>query len=270
MTNNTTLTISQSNNTAQNQGQNTFDLSIFEIVDGKVNLTKICQHFGKNINDWTKTQSAKRYIKAFSLKKADTNIIVSLKGGNNAQGSWTPYREVALKLAEWISVDFEIWASEQIDTLLQTGKVELPKPQGILDTSRAMATQMLALVEQLEQEQKENQQKQLMLEAKQEVLESVVTMKAKQFKTVNAGMKADIGKEINVLVAKLYASQAEGDYQRMHTMARDDYNSQADAGQYYLGAKQTSYESNSLYLNWLRNQAKPNLLQRVSNFVIRN
>lgn len=33
-----------------------FDLSMFEVKDGKVNLTKICKHFNKNINDWSKTQ----------------------------------------------------------------------------------------------------------------------------------------------------------------------------------------------------------------------
>lgn len=105
-----------------------FDISIFEIEGGKINLTKICQYFGKNINDWTKTKQTQVFLRAFAEKKAETNIIVSLKGGNGEQGSWTKYREVAIKLAQWISPEFEVFCMEKLDELFRTGKTEL-KPQ---------------------------------------------------------------------------------------------------------------------------------------------
>lgn len=42
-----------------------FDVSVFEIQDGKVNLTKICQSFGKDVNNWLRLKSTKEFFIAF-------------------------------------------------------------------------------------------------------------------------------------------------------------------------------------------------------------
>jgi len=111
----------------------TFDTSVFEVVNGQINLTKICKHFSKNINDWTKTKQTKAFLAIFASSKAETNIILSVKGGDGEQGSWTSYREVALKLAQWISPEFEVFCIQKLDELFQKGKTEL-KPTKELTT----------------------------------------------------------------------------------------------------------------------------------------
>lgn len=115
-----------------------FDISIFEIDKEKqlVNLTKICQYFGKNINQWKRLPNTKRFFRAFFFKNPECDNYIVVNGGDFSKGTWGS-RRIALKLAEWISVDFEVWANEQLDTLLQTGKVELksiaPEPKSIVE-----------------------------------------------------------------------------------------------------------------------------------------
>ena len=106
--------------------QNLFDLLIFEIVDGKVNLTKICNHFGKRIDHWLKSQTTQRFLEAYKAITPNGGI-ETIKGGSGEQGTFGD-RRIALKLAEWISVEFELFANEKLDELLQTGKATLALP----------------------------------------------------------------------------------------------------------------------------------------------
>ena len=119
-----------------------FDISIFEIDQekGMVNLTKIADYFGKRVSDWRQKGSTKKFLRAFFFKNPEPQNLVVVNGGDYGNGTWAS-RKLALKFAEWISVDFEIYANEVIDTLFRTGKVEL-QPQ-----------QPLSLTEVLEQSQ---------------------------------------------------------------------------------------------------------------------
>lgn len=103
-----------------------FDPSIFEVVDGKVNLTKICQHFGKRLDVWLKTKSTKDFLKSYSKVTPNGGIQVIL-GKDKEQGTFGT-RQVALKLAQWISPEFEVFCIQKLDELFQTGKTELNKP----------------------------------------------------------------------------------------------------------------------------------------------
>lgn len=109
------------NNNAQNQVQ--FDLSIFEVVDQKVNLTKMANNFGKEIRRWLQNPTTKKFISSLEADDGKSVIAIS-KGGNGEQGTFGT-REVALKVAQWISPDFEVFCIKKLDTLFQTGKVEL-------------------------------------------------------------------------------------------------------------------------------------------------
>lgn len=124
-----------------------FDLSIFEVIDGKVNLTKICQHFGKRLDVWLKTKSTQRFLDAYMLTPNGGSIISSTSNGQE-KGTFGD-RKIALKLAEWISVDFEIWANDKLDTLLRTGKFELQKPQTTLDLLKLAVSELEASQKQI-------------------------------------------------------------------------------------------------------------------------
>jgi phage antirepressor YoqD-like protein len=104
-----------------------FDLSIFEVVNGKVNLTKICKHFGKDINEWKRLPNTQRFLTAYTKKDQGLGLSQTL-GKGKEQGTFGD-RRIALKLAEWISVEFELFANEKLDELLQTGKTEIVSQQ---------------------------------------------------------------------------------------------------------------------------------------------
>lgn len=102
-----------------------FDISIFEIDQekGLVNLTKIAEHFSKKVFDWKRLPATQRFLTAFFRKNPERENLATVQGGNK-QGTWAS-RKIALKFAEWISVDFEIYCNEKLDELFQTGKTEL-------------------------------------------------------------------------------------------------------------------------------------------------
>lgn len=137
--------------------EESFDISMFEIdkETQMVNITKIAQFFGKNVNDWYKTAQTQSFFNSFRKKYGDTNIILSVKGGGQykTQGTWV-HRKIAIKFASWINSDFEVWCNDQLDTLFQTGSVSLNTqhviPQTYADALFLAANQQLQIQEQAE------------------------------------------------------------------------------------------------------------------------
>jgi hypothetical protein len=67
--------------------QITFSPLIFEFKNVQINLTKICQHFNKNISDWTKTKQTKAFLTSFANTKNEMNICISVKDSDSKQGT---------------------------------------------------------------------------------------------------------------------------------------------------------------------------------------
>jgi hypothetical protein len=110
----------------------TFDTSVFEVVNGQINLTKICQHFHKRLDVWLKTKQTKAFLASYSVLTPNGGITVNIGNNGKEQGTFGN-REIALKLAQWISPDFEVFCIQKLDELFQTGKTEL-KPTKELTT----------------------------------------------------------------------------------------------------------------------------------------
>ncbi len=157
---------------------NNFDPSIFQVVDGLVNLTKIAKHFGRRLDKWKNSDSTKEYLIEYELQNPNTQngqsgCLLIKKGGNGIQGTFAP-REVALEFARWISPKFQVWANKQIDTLLQTGKVELKLNQNPITLPQTYLQALEALVEA----EKTKEALQLKLEAQKDDVEFAQTLKA--------------------------------------------------------------------------------------------
>lgn len=106
--------------------EGTFDISIFEIdkEKGMVNLTKIAKHFGKEVRRWLANPSTKAFLEA--IKSADGKSVTTQNVGNNGKEQGTfGTREVALKLAQWISPEFEVFCIKKLDELFQKGEAKL-------------------------------------------------------------------------------------------------------------------------------------------------
>jgi len=104
-----------------------FNSVSFEIdkEKGLVNLTSIAKAFGKSINDWSKTKQTIELIEAYRVNNYDTNIFLTIKGGDNKeQGTWV-CRELALDFCQWISIKFKVYCIKKLDELFQTGAATL-------------------------------------------------------------------------------------------------------------------------------------------------
>lgn len=107
----------------------------FKVVDGVVyaNANKMAEAFGGRIklDNWKRSENTKRYIDALQEKALrenyDTKLILVKQGGkSNEQGTWI-HEKLILSFARYLNVDFEIWADEQIATLLREGEVSISK-----------------------------------------------------------------------------------------------------------------------------------------------
>lgn len=93
----------------------------YDVPGGYVNATQMCKACGKAWADYAKIDSTKTYWEALS---ADMNLcisalIISIKGGNNkqVQGTWV-HPEIAIDLAQWVSVEFRIWANRTLKKVI--------------------------------------------------------------------------------------------------------------------------------------------------------
>lgn len=104
--------------------------------------TRMCQMYGKRVNNFLRIESTQRYLSALSKKLsipieieksamtenqgAEPNaLIYKVKGGEVDQsGTWV-HQRVALKLAAWLNEDFEVWVYGVIEELMTTGQVKM-------------------------------------------------------------------------------------------------------------------------------------------------
>lgn len=94
-------------------------------ADGWINATVAAAQFGKEPAQWLRLDSTKEYIERLSERMEKSNVgkshitLVTTRRGNTANsGTWL-HPKLAVKFARWLSVDFEIWCDEQIDSLVR-------------------------------------------------------------------------------------------------------------------------------------------------------
>ena len=97
-----------------------------------VNATQMAKAFGKQPNDWLKTEQAQRMIEAIAKTNifglADNQLVVTIKGGNNPEerGTWM-HEDVALVFAQWLSPEFYLWCNNRIKELIKNGVSNIRK-----------------------------------------------------------------------------------------------------------------------------------------------
>ena len=220
------------------KNNNDFDISIFEIDKQKnlVNITKIAKAFNKKVNDWLRLTTTKRFLEAFFAKNPMRENLATVKGGNN-QGTWVS-KKLAIKFSEWISVEFEIFANEQLDKLFNNQT--MPKKLSIQDILKLNTL----TIQKLESRNKflENQNTKL-------VNRNLEVKTQKEYKWKENVLKNDIGITINFYVMKYYKKGGVS-FSMAHNKAKSDY-------KYYTGinlpdrASKMSIKQKQAYLDWL-------------------
>lgn len=115
----------------------------FDFGDGNemINATEIAKVFGKKLDNFSRLKQTKDFIQALEKSMNSTvpshvrereKAIKVVRGGNqlNLQGTWYEQR-LALKLAAWLSPDFEVWIYSKIRELITTGRAELDSNQNL-------------------------------------------------------------------------------------------------------------------------------------------
>lgn len=103
-----------------NESNLSFDVAFSDA--GWFNATEAAKRFGKKSIEWLRLPDTEKYIAAL-CKKAEvgkSHFVKTKKGGSDlsAQGTWL-HPKLAVRFAQWLSVDFAIWCDEQIDSLLR-------------------------------------------------------------------------------------------------------------------------------------------------------
>jgi phage antirepressor YoqD-like protein len=196
------------NNGISNKTENNFNLSIFEVdqTSQTVNLTKMAENFGKSITRWLASSKTKAFVKA--LESANGKTVVTQNIGNNGKEQGTfGTREVALKVAQWISPEFEVYCIKKLDTLFEKGTVSIAPIQKIDTTDIRQVAKALLL---------ELDNKDIIIQAKttqnnelQQLLEvqaPVVSFVEKTFIKGSAGLSdmKSVAHECNIEIKKFY------------------------------------------------------------------
>ncbi|MHC5779718.1 KilA-N domain-containing protein [Nostoc sp.] len=96
-------------------------ISKYDVPAGYVNATQMCQACGKLWGHYAELDGTKLYWEALSLDIGITisGLVLSIKGGNNkqVQGTWV-HPEIAIDLAQWVSVEFRIWANRTLKKVI--------------------------------------------------------------------------------------------------------------------------------------------------------
>ncbi len=97
-----------------------------DVSAGYVNATQMCKACGKQFNDYARLDSTKAYWNGFSAETGIpvSGLTVSIKGGNDkqVQGTWV-HPEIAIDLAQWVSVEFRLWANRTLKQVIQSQSI---------------------------------------------------------------------------------------------------------------------------------------------------
>lgn len=86
--------------------------------DEWVNATKWCQHYNKDWYEFSRSKETKAFIKAIEQKFGNGNFPVSKKERNGKQWIMWIHPLLAIKLAEWLDPEFDVYVKETFKAYL--------------------------------------------------------------------------------------------------------------------------------------------------------
>lgn len=138
------------NNHAITQLTETTKIGKFDVPASYVNATQMCQACGKQFNDYARLDSTNAYWEGLSLETGIpvSNLVITVRGRGDKipQGTWA-HPEIAIDCAQWVSVEFRIWANRALRKMISG---ETPAPSQPLTQIQILAsiTQQMAFQEQ--------------------------------------------------------------------------------------------------------------------------
>lgn len=107
--------------------------------DAWFNATAAAARFGKEPYAWLRRDDVRRFVQRLcEIHKTRQTRFIRTRRGKGVAGTWL-HPKLAVKFAQWLSVDFEIWCSEQIDHLIR-GEIDAKRARHIsVATAKLMA-----------------------------------------------------------------------------------------------------------------------------------
>lgn len=108
----------------------------YDIPASYVNMTQMCQAHEKQFSDYSRLESTKAFLEGLSVDMGIpvSGLIITIKGGydKQSQGTWA-HPEVAIDCAQWVNIEFRIWANRALRQLISSRRViEVEASQSIL------------------------------------------------------------------------------------------------------------------------------------------
>ncbi|MEO1433394.1 MAG: KilA-N domain-containing protein [Cyanobacteria bacterium J06633_8] len=98
-------------------------ISKYDVPSGYVNLTQMCKACEKKFNHYASLNSTKAYWEGLSLDTGipASKLVITIRGRGDKipQGTWG-HPEIAIDLAQWVSVEFRIWANRTLRKVIET------------------------------------------------------------------------------------------------------------------------------------------------------
>ncbi|MFN6538319.1 MAG: KilA-N domain-containing protein [Nostoc sp. EkiNYC01] len=88
----------------------------YDVPTSYVNATQMCKACNKLWADYARLESTKAYWEGLSMSMGitiDLLVITIATGKNHHRGTWV-HPEIAIDLAQWVSVEFRIWANRTL------------------------------------------------------------------------------------------------------------------------------------------------------------
>lgn len=88
-------------------------------ADGWINATEAAARFGKEPYEWQRLPDTERYIAGLRRTYGEIPYVKTSRARVDRGGGTWLHPKLAVKFARWLSVDFELWCDQQIDSLIR-------------------------------------------------------------------------------------------------------------------------------------------------------
>ncbi|WP_075180572.1 KilA-N domain-containing protein [Pantoea sp. 1.19] len=87
--------------------------------DGWFDATTAADKFGKEPAQWLRLPETVRYLHALEVRYGKITYVKTSRARKDRGGGTWLHPKLAVRFAQWLSVDFEIWCDEQIDAIIR-------------------------------------------------------------------------------------------------------------------------------------------------------
>ncbi|MBD2452330.1 KilA-N domain-containing protein [Nostoc sp. FACHB-152] len=143
-------------NSEINQIPQDVEIGKYSIPKGYVNATQMCHANNKSWGHYKERKSTKAYWTALSndIGIPISSLVIEIDGYGSSQGTWV-HPEIAIDLAQWVSVEFRLWANRTLMKVIISQESVQQQSMTQIQLLAAIAQQMAEQEQRLIQQQQQ-------------------------------------------------------------------------------------------------------------------